>query len=113
MSGKITKHWIQIYDIFNLLWQVCIKRLTIVGLCYGMDLPKIVGENVRGFRTLQGLSREQLCERANINLNHLGAIERGEENVTLDTLGKLGIALGMEPYAFLTKDCYKWGVKKD
>ena len=78
-----------------------------------MDLRKIVGENVRGFRTQQGLSREDLCERANINLNHLGAVERGEENVTLDTLGKLGIALGIEPYAFLMRDCYRWGIRKD
>jgi transcriptional regulator with XRE-family HTH domain len=78
-----------------------------------MDLRKIVGENVRGFRKLQGISREDLCEHANINLNHLGAIERGEENVTLDTLNKLGIAMGIQPYAFLTKDCYKWGLRKN
>jgi transcriptional regulator with XRE-family HTH domain len=81
-------------------------------LNFFMDLRKIVGENVRGFRQLQGVSREELCEKSNINLNHIGAIERGEENVTLDTLSKLGIALGIEPYAFLTKECYRWSIKK-
>ena len=90
-----------------------LSERIIVGLSYPMDLPKIVGDNVRGFRTQQGLTREELCERANINLNHLGAIERGEENVTLETLGKLGIALGIEPYAFLTRDCFRWGLKKN
>jgi transcriptional regulator with XRE-family HTH domain len=78
-----------------------------------MDLRIIVGENARGFRSLQGLSREELCSRANINLNHLGALERGEENVTLDTLNKLAIALGVEPYAFLIKECSRWSIKKE
>jgi transcriptional regulator with XRE-family HTH domain len=78
-----------------------------------MDLRKIVGENVRGFRRQQGLPREELCEMANISLNHLGAIERGEENVTLDTLSKLGIALGIESYVLLLRECYRWGMRKN
>jgi transcriptional regulator with XRE-family HTH domain len=76
-----------------------------------MDLRQILGANVRGFRTLQELSREEFCELGNMNVNHLGALERGEENVTIDTLAKLAIVLGIEPWALLVPGSHKWATR--
>lgn len=55
------------------------------------------GQRVRELRAERGWSQEELGERAELHRNHIGAIERGELNVTLDNLYRLAKALGMAP----------------
>lgn len=52
-----------------------------------------VGRNVRHLRQLRGWSQEQLAERAGNSHKHIGRVERGEVNVTIDIL--TGIAEGL------------------
>lgn len=62
-----------------------------------MDWSSIVGANIRRLREAQGLTQEQLAGEADIAMRHLGRIERGEGNPTIDMLAKLAGVLGVTP----------------
>jgi len=53
------------------------------------ELRKSFGEKVREIRNKLGLSQEELGFKANIHRTYIGAVERGEQNVSLDNIGKL------------------------
>jgi transcriptional regulator with XRE-family HTH domain len=52
------------------------------------------GEHVRTWRKLQGLTAEQVAERAGVNRNTLGRLERGELTVGFDVVLNVARALG-------------------
>ncbi|WP_102128489.1 helix-turn-helix domain-containing protein [Deinococcus planocerae] len=52
--------------------------------------------HVRRLRKALRVSQEELGERAGIHRTYIGAIERGEANVTLDHMQKLADALGVD-----------------
>ena len=54
---------------------------------------KIVGSNIRTFRTDAGLTLEKLAEKADLSWPYLSEIERGRENISLDKLVKIAQAL--------------------
>lgn len=60
---------------------------------FELRLAKIIAKSVRAKRLAAGLSQEQLGERAHIHRTYIGAIERGEKNVTVATLAKVARAL--------------------
>ncbi|RXR30534.1 XRE family transcriptional regulator [Sphingobium fluviale] len=62
-----------------------------------MDWSSIVGANIRRLREERGLTQEQLAGEADIAMRHLGRIERGEGNPTVQMLGKLAAILGVKP----------------
>jgi transcriptional regulator with XRE-family HTH domain len=53
------------------------------------DLGKAVGNRVKRLRKSRGLSQEGFGFSCGINRGHMGEIERGKKNVTIETLGKL------------------------
>ncbi len=61
-----------------------------------MKVKLLIGSRIKELRKARGLSQEKLSERAEITPNYLSRLERGTENPTLDTLIKLGDALGVE-----------------
>ncbi|ABY42074.1 MULTISPECIES: helix-turn-helix domain-containing protein [Bacillus cereus group] len=54
-----------------------------------MELTTKLGERIRFLRKEKNLSQERLGELSGIHTNHIGAIERGEKNVTLESLAKV------------------------
>lgn len=68
----------------------------------GMQWAKVVGENIRRHRLAKGLSQEELAGEAGIAMRHLGRIERGESNPTVEVLGKLAAVLKTVPQEFFT-----------
>lgn len=54
---------------------------------------KVFGQNVRRLRVEQGLSQEQLADKAGLHRTYIGMIERAEKNITLLNMEKLSIAL--------------------
>jgi transcriptional regulator with XRE-family HTH domain len=54
-----------------------------------------VGERIRALRKAAGLSQERLAERAGLHYTYIGAVERAERNVTLDTLVRIANGLGV------------------
>lgn len=51
------------------------------------------GKRLREIRKKVGLSQEELGFRAGIHRTYIGAIERGEQNVSVDNIHKLARAL--------------------
>lgn len=57
------------------------------------NIKKLVGDRIRQFRKERGLSQEELGYKANLHYTHIGAIERGEKNWSIDTLTKVAVGL--------------------
>lgn len=60
-----------------------------------------LAKNLRGLRQQQGLSQEDFAARCRLHRTYIGAIERGERNVTLNTLELIARALGTDPIELL------------
>jgi len=52
-----------------------------------------LGDAIRHRRKARKLSQEKLAERADVHRNYIGLIERGEQNITIESLVKLAKAL--------------------
>ncbi|GBR74483.1 transcriptional regulator XRE family [Candidatus Termititenax aidoneus] len=60
-------------------------------------LSVIVGCNIKRHRKKLCLSQEKLAERAGLHRTYIGGVERGERNITLDSLQVIAIALNIAP----------------
>ncbi len=54
---------------------------------------KDFGENVRKVRKQEGISQEELANKAEVERSYMGGIERGEKNPTLKKLYQISKAL--------------------
>lgn len=61
--------------------------------CRGKDPKRIFGDNLRRFRKARGLSQEKLGEYADLHRTYVGAVERGERNISLENIVRLACAL--------------------
>jgi len=52
-----------------------------------------VGENIRVQRKRIGFSQEKLAEKADLHPVYIGNVERGEENISIDSLARIAKAL--------------------
>ncbi|MDO5084672.1 MAG: helix-turn-helix transcriptional regulator [Arachnia propionica] len=59
--------------------------------------------NVRAERLLRGLTQERLAEELDVTPRYLAGIERGERNLTLDSIEALAIQLGVDPHSLLAR----------
>ena len=66
-----------------------------------MDSQVLFGTRIRSIREAADLSREVVAERADINANYLGEIERGEKWPSLEIIQQLAGTLSVSPSAFL------------
>ena len=53
------------------------------------------GQRVRQEREKQGLSQEELANKAKVHRTYIGMIERAEKNITLANIEKLANALNI------------------
>jgi transcriptional regulator with XRE-family HTH domain len=60
-------------------------------------LNKKVGEKIKERRKTMAISQEKLADLANYHRTYIGAIERGERNITLETLEKISKVLNVQP----------------
>jgi len=68
------------------------------------SLQKKLAYNVRFFRKKMGISQEKLAELSGYHRTYIGSIERGERNITLETIESLSFIFGIEPYKLLVSD---------
>ncbi|MAT64613.1 MAG: transcriptional regulator [Gammaproteobacteria bacterium] len=69
-----------------------------------MRLRRIVARNLKRLRREKGMSQEELADRAEINRNYVGMVERSENAATVDLLEKLAEALGAKPVDFFREE---------
>lgn len=66
-----------------------------------------VGANIRRLRLEKNLSQEQLAYCSRMGAAHLGNLERGRGNATLDTLERIAQALGVEVWALCRQEDFE------
>jgi len=64
-------------------------------------LNELVALNLKRLRQDAGLSQEELAERCGVHRTYMGSVERGERNITLDTLQRIAQSLNVEPLSLL------------
>ena len=69
-----------------------------------MKLRARVARNLRRLRAERGLTQEEVAERAGLNRNYVGMLEREENSPTVDMLEKLAAVLQVEPEFLLKED---------
>jgi len=60
-----------------------------------MDMRKLVGDNVRHYRTKKGLSQEEYANLCGFSQQYLSGLEKGKRNPTIVTIYELAKALGV------------------
>ena len=65
------------------------------------DISAAIGKRIRTFRNAQGISLEELSFKADLNAAHLGQIERGLRNPTIETLNRIATALDISFYELI------------
>ncbi|WP_145151789.1 helix-turn-helix domain-containing protein [Paenibacillus xylanexedens] len=60
-----------------------------------------VGKKIRLYRKAKKLTQEELGEQLRIDQSYLGRIERGEVNITIETLDKIAMSLDILPSQLL------------
>jgi transcriptional regulator with XRE-family HTH domain len=53
----------------------------------------MLGETIRAYREAAGMSQEKLAEFADLSRNFIGAVERGEDTISVDALVRIAAAL--------------------
>ncbi|MGF9917710.1 helix-turn-helix transcriptional regulator, partial [Paenibacillus ehimensis] len=61
------------------------------------SLYQQVGKKIRFYRKAKNLTQEQLAEFIPIDQAHLVRIEKGNVNITLETIDRISIALDINP----------------
>jgi len=61
----------------------------------GPKYRRVFANNLRLYRKLSGLTQEKLAEKADVHPVYISALERGVENVSLDTLYRIARALNV------------------
>jgi transcriptional regulator with XRE-family HTH domain len=59
-----------------------------------MQHRKIIGQNIRRLRRAKQWSQERLSDKSGVDQGYIGRLERGQMNVSVDTLIMLARALG-------------------
>lgn len=66
-------------------------------------LPEKIGLLVKRLRKKAGLSQEELAHRCNLHRTYLGAIERGEKTISVETAAKVAKAFGLSLAEFFSE----------
>ncbi len=76
--------------------------MTLLPLC--MKVREVVARNLRRLRNAHGLSQEELADRADVNRNYVGMLEREENAATIDMLEKLAGVMDIDPIEFFRRE---------
>lgn len=66
-----------------------------------MDLREVFAVNLRRLRNAKGVSQDDLAHEANVSRSYLSQLEKGTFYASLNVVGRLSTALGVEPAELL------------
>lgn len=66
-----------------------------------MDLREVFAANLRRLRNERGLAQDDLAYEAEVSRSYLSQLEKGAFYASLKTIGKLAVALNVEPAELL------------
>jgi transcriptional regulator with XRE-family HTH domain len=64
-------------------------------------LRQILADNICRLRAEMGINQEELAHRAKVHRTYMGAIERAEQNISIDNIEKIARALEIKPHRLL------------
>jgi transcriptional regulator with XRE-family HTH domain len=67
------------------------------------QLQRTLGKNLRAFREAEGVSQEAFADVLGVHRTYMGALERGERNVSLKSVEKIAGKLKIEPLLLLSE----------
>lgn len=67
------------------------------------QLQKVVGHNLRRYRKERGLSQEAFADHVGVHRTYMGSVERGERNLTLQSLERMADFLSIDPRELLAE----------
>ena len=67
-----------------------------------MDVRRRLGSRLQRLRQDQGLSQEELADRAGIHRTYVSGVERGVRNPTITVMEKLAAGLGVDLRTLVT-----------
>lgn len=67
-----------------------------------MDYFKLLGANIHAIRLAKDCTQEELAEKCELHRTYVGAVERGERNVSLKNILKIAAALEVDPATLLS-----------
>lgn len=65
------------------------------------QLRDTLARNLRKHRADQGWSQERLAFESGLNRTYLSAVERSEQNISIDNIARLAGAMGVEAWVLL------------
>ncbi len=69
---------------------------SIMAANHRTDVRRRLGAVVRQHREAQGHSQESFADACGLHRTYVGAIERGERNVSIDNIARIAEALGVD-----------------
>jgi len=60
------------------------------------EIRDILSKNIKRFRKELNLSQEEFAHKCDLHRTYIGAVERGERNVTLSSLERIATALNID-----------------
>lgn len=67
------------------------------------ELQRAVGDNLRAYRRARGLSQEAFADVLGFHRTYLGDLERGERNLSLQSVERIAGMMKLEPLVLLTR----------
>lgn len=61
-----------------------------------MTYREILGKSISKYRKEKKISQENLAEKSGLHRTYIGAVERGERNISIDNIEKIANALEVE-----------------
>lgn len=86
------------------------RKHAMGGELRGPDLKTIVGKNSYRIRHELDVTQEVMAQRLGVTASFLGGVERGKQNITLDSLSNLAAAYGVDAHTLVCGSEY--GVAK-
>lgn len=74
-------------------------------------LVKLVGSNIKEIRKLKKLTQEELAEKCGLQTSYLAGVERGDRNITIQTLEKITDGLEEAPGSIFKFDALNFDNK--
>lgn len=68
-----------------------------------MDLPKVVGTNIKRLREQRNVAQDSLAHEAGIHVTYLSGVENGRRNITLVVLQRIAESLGVPASALVSE----------
>ncbi len=75
-----------------------------------------LGNRIKELRKMQGLSQEKLAAKANLHYTYIGAVERGERNLSLQSIEKIAKGLNVsiaELFSFPERPSTEVGLREE